>query len=487
MRWVPGKDTSCILARFSLGKVGQYYMKTNLIRIFSLVFFLSGCGAPPFPAANATRVPIVATPIVPDATATILSTPTIAPQKSTMTPYPSTPTFISAPLPRDLSVAYVVEDALWIWKKNNPQLLIQRPNISAPVFSDDGQWLLFRQRLISINGGPASEEVWVIRTDGTELHRLVGSDDLKALTGEEALLLIDDISWLPNRHEVLFNTEKIIEGPPGSSPLFDLYSMDLSGEITRLLDPDQGGNFMASPTGTYVALVTNSSIGVLDLESGEQRTLFEFEPVGIPSDNGLPTPEVIWDPEGRFVMTTILPRNLYYPDKYAGEPTQVWRLFVNGHVELVAELQLVAPFTGIVFSPNLQYFFYLDNSCFDGMGMLYLHNLESGAEYSLDCVWNLPQWAPDSEHFIYQLDWFWQLGSIIDNINQPLDVLNVPPNPNARASAEWTWINSEYFLLFLRSEDICTLNVATLQGVVTEVANTPADVCPWMFDFNLSR
>jgi hypothetical protein len=165
----------------------------------------------------------------------------------------------------------------------------------------------------------------------------------------------------------------------------------------------------------------------------------------------------------------------------------VWRLFVNGHVELVAELQLVAPFTGIVFSPNLQYFFYLDNSCFDGMGMLYLHNLESGAEYSLDCVWNLPQWAPDSEHFIYQLDWFWQLGSIIDNINQPLDVLNVPPNPNARASAEWTWINSEYFLLFLRSEDICTLNVATLQGVVTEVANTPADVCPWMFDFNLSR
>ena len=467
--------------------VGQYYMKTHLIRIFLLVFFLSGCEFSPFSAANVTRIPIVATPIISNATATILPTPTLAPQASTITPYPSTPTFISASLPSDLTIAYLVKDALWIWKKNNLRLLIQQPNISAPVLSDDGQWLLFQQRLISINGGLPSEEVWVIRTDGTELHRLLASDDLKALTGEEALLLVDDISWLPDRHELLFNTEKIIEGPPGSLPLFDLYSLNLSGQITRLVDPGQGGNFIPSPTGTHVALVTNSRIGILNLETGEQRTLFEFEPVGIPSDSGLPTPEVIWDPEGRFVMTSILPQNVYYPDKYAGEPTQVWQLFVNGQFELVTELQLVAPFTGIVFSPNLQYFFYLDNSCIDGMGMLYLHNLESGEEYPLDCVWTLPQWLPDGEHFIYQLDWLWQLGSIFDNINQPLDVLNVPTDPNVRASPGWTWINNEYFLLFLRSEDVCTLNVATLQGVVTEIASTPPDVCPWIVDFNLSR
>lgn len=377
-----------------------------------------------------------------------------------------------------------MEDKLWIWKKNNLRLLIEKPNISAPVLSDDGQWLLFRQRHIA---GSPSEEVWVIRTDGTELHRLLASDDLKVLTSEEALLLIDDINWLPNRHELLFNTEKLIEGPPGSLPLFDLYSLDLSGQITRLVDPGQGGAFVPSPTGTHVALVTNSSITTLNLESGEQRTLFEFEPVGFPSDSGLPTPEVIWDPEGRFVMTSILPQNVYYPEKYAGEPTQVWRLFVNGQVELVTQLQLAAPFTGIVFSPNLQYFFYLDNSCIDGMGMLYLHKLESGEEHPLDCVWNLPQWLPDGEHFIYQLDWLWQLGSIIDNTNRPLDVLNVPTDSNVRALPELAWINSEYFLLFLRSEDLCTLSVATLQGVVTEIASTPPDVCQWIFDVNLNR
>jgi hypothetical protein len=160
---------------------------------------------------------------------------------------------------------------------------------------------------------------------------------------------------------------------------------------------------------------------------------------------------------------------------------------VNGQVELVAELQLVIPFTGVVFSPNLQYFFYLDNSCIDGMGMLYLRNLASGEEYPLGCVWDLPQWLPDGEHFIYQLDGLWQLGSIIDNTNRPLDVLNVPTDPNVHASPEWTWINSEYFLLFLRGEDVCMLNVATLHGMVTEIASTPLDVCPWIVDSNLSR
>jgi hypothetical protein len=88
---------------------------------------------------------------------------------------------------------------------------------------------------------------------------------------------------------------------------------------------------------------------------------------------------------------------------------------------------------------------------------------------------------------MYQLDGLWQLGSIIDNTNRPLDVLNVPTDPNVRALLELAWISSEYFLFFLRSEDVCTLNVATLHGMVTEIASTPPDVCPWIVDSNLSR
>jgi len=83
---------------------------------------------------------------------------------------------------------------------------------------------------------PPSDELWVLRTDGSELHRLAGSDDLMTLTGKK--VLTDYFSWLPNHHEILFNTEEIVEGPPGSWPLFDLYSVNLTGQITQLIKPE---------------------------------------------------------------------------------------------------------------------------------------------------------------------------------------------------------------------------------------------------------
>jgi len=403
----------------------------------------------------------------------------------TISPPTSTPPFISASLPNDLTVTYIVENELWAWKQNNSQLLLQQ-NISEPVFSDDGQWILFRQRHISSDGStPPFGELWVVRTDGSEINRLVGSDDLMALTDKK--VLIDYFSWLPDHHEILFNAEEIIDGPPGSWPLFDLYSVDLAGQIAQLIEPGDAGRFVSSPDGAHVALVTDSRIKVFDLETRELRTLLEFEPVGFPSDGGLSTPKVVWDPNGQFVMTSILPKNLYYPDKYAGEPEQVWRLFLNGQVELVAEFQPFVPNSGITFSPNLQYFFYLNNLCIDGMGMLYAHNVTSTEESPFSCVWNLPQWAPDSEHFIYGLDWLWQLGSISDKTNQPLDVLNIPTGPDVHVSPKLIWIDNEHFLLVLRSSDVCTLNVATLHGVVTEIVRTPPDVCPRGIDFSLPK
>ena len=463
-------------------------MKTLLAGLLSLMFFLSGCATAPVSAPlsvtnTAQQIPAIVTPIVPNATVDIFPTTATLPVPSTTT-YPSTPTFISASLPNDLIVAYVVEDALWVWKQNSPRLLLQRRNISAPIFSDDGQWLLFSQRHISPDGSaPTMDELWVVRTDGSEIKRLVGSDDLLALTGKKVLM--DYFSWLPGHHEILFNTEEIIDGHPGSSPLLDLYSVDLEGQITQLIGPGDAGRFVSSPDGFHVALMTGSRIKVFDLETGKQRILLEFEPVGVPIDGGPRTPIVTWDPNGQFVMTFILPKNLYYPEKYAGEPEQVWRLFINGQTEIIAELQPFVPAPGITFSPDLQHFFYLHNSCFDGMGMLYVYDMKSAEESPITCVWNLPRWLPDSEHFVYDLG-SWQLGSISDKTNQRLDVLNNPTDPNVRASP-FTWINDEYFLLVLRGQDVCTLNIATLRGVVTEIASASPDFCPRSIDFSLPK
>ena len=465
-------------------------MKTNIICSLSLIFFLLGCVSAPVPTpvsvADVTQVPAMTTPIISTSTIAVSPTPTTIPSSATATLYPFTPTFISASLPSDLVVSYVVEDELWVWKQNSLRLLAQRQNISDPMLSDDGQWLLFRQRHIQLDGSPPSDEVWVMRTDGSEVQRLLGSDDLMTVAGGEESLLIGQIGWLPGRHEILLNTHKITEGPPGSWPAFDLYSLDLSGHVTRLAEPGKGGKFIPSPQGTHVALVTDSRIGVLDLESGEQRSLLEFERVGLGCEC-LYTPKVVWDPQGNFVMTSILPKNFYYPTEYAGEPEKVWRLFVSGKAELVTQFQPASPFTTeISVAPDFQNFLYFKGSCPDAMGTLYVRSLTTGEEYSLSCLMDLPQWMPDSEHFIYKLG-TWQLGNIYDTTSQPLDFLNVPTDPNVHASPQLIWISNEYFLLVLRSRDACTLNVATLQGVVTEIASTPPELCPRTPDFSLSR
>jgi hypothetical protein len=53
-------------------------------------------------------------------------------------PTTASPTLVATSLPSDLVVAYIVEDALWLWKQNSAQLLIQRQHIFDPQLSDDG-------------------------------------------------------------------------------------------------------------------------------------------------------------------------------------------------------------------------------------------------------------------------------------------------------------------------------------------------------------
>ena len=465
-------------------------MKAHLFKLFSLIIFLLGCGLLPISATAPTEAPVVATLIVPASTSTITFTPLVTPQEPDSTTYPPTPTFISAPLPSNLAVSYIIEDELWVWKQNTPQLLTKQQGIYSPVFSDDGQWILFKQRDNQGNRTPTpSDELWVIRPDGNGLQRLVGSDDLKVLNGDEVSLLIDDIGWLPGSHEILFNTDRIVNGPPGSWPNFDLYSLDLSGHVTQLAIPGQGGKFIISPDGSHIALVTDSRIGLFDLKTNQQRTLLEFKHLEIPSEIYY-VPNVIWDPEGNFVMTSIPPHNIYY-SSYNGEPEEVWRLFVDGQAEIIAQ---VLPQKGVAISPNAQRFFYINGYC-DGrqrmlyagrQRMLYVRDLTSDDNYPLICGVGLPQWTPDSEHFIYKQG-YWQLGSIKNTISQPLDFLNVPTAPNFFVPPQLTWIDQRYFLLVLPGRDACTLSVATLQGVVTEIASTPLDDCHWRVDFNLKR
>ncbi len=61
---------------------------------------------------------------------------------------------------------------------------------------------------------------------------------------------------------------------------------------------------------------------------------------------------------------------------------------------------------------------------------------------------------------------------------RPLEFVNVPSDAQVYSKPQLTWMDETYFLLTLRSMDICTLRIASLQGVAAEIVTTASDTCP---------
>ncbi len=69
-----------------------------------------------------------------------------------------------------------------------------------------------------------------------------------------------------------------------------------------------------------------------------------------------------------------------------------------------------------------------------------------------------------------------------------MDFLNLPADNLFQVTPQIDWIDNAYFLLTLRSRsrNVCTLSIATLEGVAAEIARTAPESCPEA-DFSLSE
>ena len=413
----------------------------------------------PSPAPRPTPTPIPAEEKSPISALSPTSSPENSPQPALA--------YNDAPLPDGLRITYITQDTLYLWEGGQTFQLLTLPDISHPSLSTDGQWIVFQQ--YQPEGSPpcCAFEVWAIRSDGSDLHRLLSLADPDALAVNDHLNFLDQIAWVPGRHELVFSTQHEIDGPPGILPTLDLYLLDITGQVSPLVEPGRGGwYFVPAPTGRYAVLVHGSRISRVDLQSGEYISLLEFNPVGTGTDFPF-LPSVVWDPDGRFVMTWIPPENLYRYD-YNDEPVQLWRLFMSGTAEQIYRRPAFQP-TTFNLSPDLRYLLYLDHGCVDGMGMLHVRDLTTGEEQPRYCVAGLPRWAADSRHFFFRNGNIWQIGNVLDTSTQAAGILD---------PKQMRWIDGRHFLLNLRGRGTCTLTVATLQGVIAEIVSAETEDCP---------
>ena len=407
------------------------------------------------------------------------ATPTLETTAATATPiFLPTPTFLNTELPGGLKVAIITDDALQVWKEGELHELISRSSIFGPSLSYDGKWIVFYQ---NVRGEHPRNDIWAVRSDGSDLHRLLSTDEITSLAEGDSQLILDQISWLPNNHQLVFNTQELTEGPPGYLPSYDLYLLDISGKITKLAGPGEGGDFYPSPDGHYLAVAIPSRIGLYDLETGAYRTLLEVDPYRGPV--GPPRPPVLyWDKNSQFITTTILPKNVYYPYMYTGEPEQIWRLGINGQSELIIEVDPHPGFGSAVrFSPQAEYYFYFEaGQCLDGAArILHLRSLHTGEEVlEIPCTFESPEWAPNGEHFLYKEEGKWMLGTVGNAPLRHLDFLDIPIDTKDYPSVSFDWINHFYFLQEVENSEGCTIYLGSLDGIITEIFHTSSSSCP---------
>ena len=270
------------------------------------------------------------TPTAPEASATPEQTPDTGPapgETTEVTPSPS-PTAESP-----LRVVYTSGGTLWMIEGEGPaRQLTGGPGDSAPVFSPDGRWVLFRRELPLGPAGLSRFELRVVGVDGSGDRFLVRPEDLPGEMGttpdSDAEVLLDRLpmqtAWLPDSQTVAFNTH--IEAGYGLATNDDLWLVDLqSGTLARLLGDGEGGSFASSPDGSHLVVSSASAVAMLDADGGNRRTLVTFSFVNTASEYAY-HPMPVWAPDGSHALVGISS-----PEPFDPDPTATfWRLPLSG-------------------------------------------------------------------------------------------------------------------------------------------------------------
>jgi hypothetical protein len=253
--------------------------------------------------------------------------------------------------------------------------------------------------------------------------------------------------------------------------MFDLYLLDISGELRQLAAPGDGGDYFPSPDGRYVATSTTRRIALFDLETGENQTLLEFDPLLIPTE-AWRTPNLYWDRNSQHFTATIPPPDIFtppdWPGGYSGGLEQIWRMHITGEVELLAEVEPAVGAPSVLsISPYAEYYFSMETGvCGDGAFFIsHLRTLPDGEELlRLPCWPDFPTWLPDGISFHYRSDQGWHLGNVNEPLTEDISFVRQPTADNVWPDVSLEWIDTSSFIMRKRISPDCDLYFGNVEG-----------------------
>lgn len=411
-------------------------MKHNLCLIFIIPLFLLACQS----SSSNVYTQAVPSPKSETESAIVIQSPS-------PTPFPTlifTTTPSPVPVPPSLSslrVVYSDGKNVWLWQNDLATLLTTIEGYTDVKLSDDGEFIAFKREGL----------LWVIHNDGTGERLLVSSEDLETIepTTSDNRLLVFQFDWVPNTHNLLFNTT--FSGY-GVSYRDDLHFINPDAlEQKSLRDAGEGGIFSISPNGKQVIMVTPNEISVQDINGTNHRSLLNYSQIDTGSEY-YEYVDPVWSLDSQSLIVDIPPRD--YKDNPSTALKVIWHLFVDGSPPV--QISQVPAHYRYVFSPDFSNLAY--NELKNSVIHTHVANIDASADliYLLGTDMYIETWSPDSEDFILHSR---QSGEyfLARAGNEPIPLTE-------QHSQDFLWIDKMYFLYKIRNthNGSCDLRLGTI-------------------------
>lgn len=322
-----------------------------------------------------------------------------------------------------LRVAYANGNVLSLWTERAGEIVLYEGEpVEKILLSEDGWVIIFTTR----DGDYTFTGLWRVNADGSDLRRLIEPGALLPLSTNPSALGVFpyQIQFVPGTRQLAFNTRLAFMGP-GLVIQDDLRLLDTtSGTFQTLLEAGQGGAFTFSPDGSQIALVTPTTISLVNVDgSGRRADLVTFPMIMTYSEYQY-YPQMRWESDSQAAWAVVPSEDSLAPDASMA----IWRIPA---ADEAAQLRATYPFdlslffAGHVLSPDLQKVVYLQRTSPEGNEWtLHVARLDGSADNSLR-TGNLrfETWSPDGFWVTIEEEGQYLLSDPVGNFRSMTDVL----------------------------------------------------------------
>jgi hypothetical protein len=361
---------------------------------------------------------------------------------------------------RGVRAAFTHDGNVWLWDEGGePKQITTAGQVITLDLSDDGQVVMFLRE-----PEDAGVEMWAINSNGSDEHLLLSAEEMDALKADPASREVrpGGFAWVPDTHAIAYSLYDDFGSPDA------LFHRDLrlvnadTGEKSVLLDEGHSGDtFLYSPDGTQIALITPTSISLINADGSNRRNdVHTYAGTTVRGLDYLPSPQ--WTPDSR-LLRVLIPTTDADSEVPEGSSKQIWEIPADGSAARQIHTLENANLSPML-SPDSEWVAwsaYLEGPITEH-DKLHISRVDGSQDSTFEGEGAISfyNWAPDSQHFAFVIG---EPPALLGRVGQPpvplsdMDVLQYYP----------TWIDGTRFFIYARNGDNIELRIGTAGGSST--------------------